>query len=81
MVVPALAMKAYMVCDGIAALILRHGAHSTWSAKRRNRFTVKESIPGTHLFGGCVSPKIGLDILEDRKTLSGFEPRVLQLVV
>jgi hypothetical protein len=30
-----------------------------------------------------MGPKIGVDILEDRKTLalSGFEPRVLQLVV
>lgn len=86
MVVPVHAMKAYIVCEGIAALILKHGAQCTvreWPTKRRDRFTLKESISGTHLLGGWVGPKIGLDILEDRKTLVllGFEPRVIHLVV
>ena len=54
-----------------------------WSAKGRDRFTLKENIPGTHLLGDWVGPKIGLDIFENRKSiaLSGFEPWVLQLVV
>lgn len=83
MVVPVLAIKVYRACDSIAALLSTALSLREWSAKGRDRFTLKESIPGTHLLGDWVGPKIGLDILEDRKSLavSGLEPRVLQLVV
>jgi len=37
MVVPVHAMKAYVVCEGIAALILKHGAQCTWMANQTPR--------------------------------------------
>jgi len=38
--------------------------------------------PGTHLIGGWVGPRAGLDFLEKRKSLPlrGFEPRIVEPV-
>jgi hypothetical protein len=46
-----------------------------WSASRPCRFTPGERAPGTHLIGGWVDPRAGLDDVENRKflTLPGLE--------
>jgi hypothetical protein len=52
-------------------------AGGQWSASRPGRFTPKERAPGTHLIGGWVDPRAGLDDVENRKflTLPGIELR------
>jgi hypothetical protein len=54
-----------------------------WSASRPSRFTPGESAPGTHLLGGWVGHRAGLDDVEKRKfvTLPGLELRLLGLPV
>jgi hypothetical protein len=41
--------------------------------------TAGERAPGTHLIGGCVDRRAGVDDVEKRKllTISGLEPRIL----
>jgi hypothetical protein len=48
---------------------------SEWSASRPGRFTPGEIAPGTRWIGGWVSPRAGLDDVEERKflTLPGLE--------
>jgi hypothetical protein len=50
-----------------------------WSNSRPGRFTPGEKIPGTHLIGGWVDLRAGLDDLEKRKflTLPGLKLRTL----
>jgi hypothetical protein len=38
-----------------------------WSTSRLDRFTTKEKAPGTHWIGGWVSPRFGLDTVENIK--------------
>jgi hypothetical protein len=37
-----------------------------WSASRPGRFTAGEGAPGTHLIGGWMDPKTGLDAVEKK---------------
>jgi hypothetical protein len=41
-----------------------------WSASRLGRFRPGKSAPGTHLIGGCVDPRTGLDKVEERQILT-----------
>jgi hypothetical protein len=41
-----------------------------WSASRPGHFTPGERVPGTHLIGGLVDHRAGLDDLDKRKLLS-----------
>jgi hypothetical protein len=52
---------------------------SEWSASRPCRFTSGERAPGTHLIGGWVDPRAGLDDMEKWKFLlpPGLELRPL----
>jgi hypothetical protein len=54
-------------------------AGGEWLASRPGRFTHGERAPGTHLIGGRVGPREGLDDVEGRKflTLPGLELRLL----
>jgi hypothetical protein len=49
------------------------------SALRLGRFTPGETAPGTHWIGGWVNPKVSLEDIEKRKslTLPGLELRPL----
>jgi hypothetical protein len=50
-----------------------------WSVSRPRRITSRERAPGTHLIGGWVGPRAGLDDVEMRKflILPGLELRSL----
>jgi hypothetical protein len=41
-----------------------------WSASRSSRFIPDRRTPGTHWIGGWVSPKDGLDSMEEWKFLT-----------
>jgi hypothetical protein len=50
-----------------------------WSLSRPFRFTPGESVPGTHLIGGWVCPKVDLDVVEWIKVsflVPGIEPQL-----
>jgi hypothetical protein len=44
-----------------------------WSASRPGRFIPGVRIPGTYLIRGVVGPRVGLDDVEKRKSLTGLE--------
>jgi hypothetical protein len=48
-------------------LILKLGNRGEGSASRSGRFTARVSVPGTHLIGGYVAPRAGLDGAAKRK--------------
>jgi hypothetical protein len=37
-------------------------------ASHPGRFTCRETIPGTHLTGGLVGPRVELDVMKKRKS-------------
>jgi hypothetical protein len=54
-----------------------------WSALRLSRFTPRERALATHLIGGWVSPRAGLDAVVKRKNsqlLPGLETAIIQPV-
>jgi hypothetical protein len=68
-------MKEYGGVDLYIQIFLTSAlAAGEWSASRPCRFT-----PGTRCIGGWVGPRVGLDDVEKRKslTLSGLELRIL----
>jgi hypothetical protein len=73
------AMEAYEGVDPqIHIFLISALVGGEWSASRPGRFTPGEAALGTHLIGGWVHPKAGLDV-EKRKflTLPGLELRSL----
>jgi hypothetical protein len=50
-----------------------------WSDSRHRRFTPGERAPGTHLIGGWVGPRAGLDDVEKRKLLTPLGLELLLL--
>jgi hypothetical protein len=69
-------MKVYGGVDVFFTSALVGGERS---ASRPGLFTPGERAPGTHLIGGWVGPRAGLDDVEERKflTLPGLELRSL----
>jgi hypothetical protein len=58
-------MKAYGRVDVWIHILLTSAlAGGEWSASRPCRFTLGERAPGTHLIGGWVDPRAGLDDME-----------------
>jgi hypothetical protein len=50
-----------------------------WSVSRTCRFTPRESDLGTHCIGGWVSPGVGLEAVEERKSyIAGNRTRAVQ---
>jgi hypothetical protein len=41
-----------------------------WSASRSGRFTLGERVSICHSIGGCMSLRIGMDALKERKSFS-----------
>jgi hypothetical protein len=55
-------MKAYRGMDVWIHIFLTSAqAGGEWSASRPDRFTTRERAPGTHLIGGWVDRRAGLD--------------------
>ena len=76
-------MKAYKGSRGIALLIDNFDIRWRWVVN----FTFLVALPprknpGTHWIGGCVGPRVGLDVVEKKKCLTptGIEPRTFQPV-
>jgi hypothetical protein len=75
-------MKPYGGVDLYVQIFLTSSlAGGEWSASRPGRFTPGERAPGTHLIGGWVDPRAGLDDVEKRKflTLPGLRTPTTQL--
>jgi hypothetical protein len=70
---------AKKVCGGVNVYILIFLISALvggeWSASRPGCFNPGERDPGTHLTGGCLDPRAGLDDVEKKKflTLTGLE--------
>jgi hypothetical protein len=74
-------MKAYGEVDvQIHIFLISVLAVGEWSVSRPGRFTSEERSLGTHLLGGWVGPRAGLEDVENRKfsTLPGLELRPLR---
>jgi hypothetical protein len=63
-------MKSYKDSGSIAPRILDRGE---WSASGTGRFAPRERAPGTHLIGGWVGPRAGLDTVVTRKISSSSQ--------
>jgi hypothetical protein len=73
-------MKAYGGVDVQIHIFLTSAlVGGEWSASRPSCFTPEESAPSTHLIGGLVIPRAGLNNVRKRKflTLQGLELRPL----
>jgi hypothetical protein len=73
-------MKAYGGVDVLIHIFLTAAlVGGEWSASRPGRFTSRERALGTHLTGGWVGPRAGLDEVEKGKflILPGLQSRPL----